>query len=63
MTDSGKAATAKIEAAARKVSGSVGKKTDFVLAGKEAGSKLTKAQKLGVKILRESEFLALLEAW
>ena len=39
------------------MSGSVSKKTDFVLAGEEAGSKLTKAQKLGVKIISEAEFL------
>jgi DNA ligase (NAD+) len=39
------------------VTGSVSKKTDFVLAGTEAGSKLTKAQELGVKILDEADFL------
>ena len=50
-------ATAKIEAAGGKVTGSVSKKTDYVLAGTEAGSKLTKAQELGVKILDEAEFL------
>jgi DNA ligase (NAD+) len=50
-------ATAKIEARGGKVTGSVSKKTDFVLAGVEAGSKLTKAQELGVKILDEAEFL------
>jgi DNA ligase (NAD+) len=50
-------AAAKIEALGGKVSGSVSKKTDFVLAGAEAGSKLTKAQELGVKILDEAEFL------
>jgi DNA ligase (NAD+) len=54
-------ATAKIESAGGKVTGSVSKKTDFVLAGTEAGSKLTKAQELGVKILDEAEFLALLK--
>ena len=50
-------ATTKIEALGGKVSGSVSKKTDFVLAGAEAGSKLTKAQELGLKILDEAEFL------
>ena len=50
-------ATAKIEAAGGKVTGSVSKKTDYVLAGEEAGSKLTKAQQLGVKIIDEKEFL------
>ena len=50
-------ASAKIEALGGKVSGSVSKKTDYVLAGEEAGSKLEKAQKLGVKIIDESEFV------
>jgi DNA ligase (NAD+) len=49
-------ATARIEALGGKVSGSVSKKTHFVLAGAEAGSKLEKAQKLGVKIIDEDEF-------
>jgi len=53
-------AAAKIEAAGGKVSGSVSKKTDFVLAGAEAGSKLEKAQQLGVKILDEAAFLKML---
>jgi len=50
-------ATAKIESAGGKVSGSVSKKTDFVLAGADAGSKLDKARDLGVKILDEAEFV------
>jgi DNA ligase (NAD+) len=52
-------ATAKIEAAGGKVTGSVSKKTDYVLAGAEAGSKLDKAQQLGIIILGETEFLKL----
>lgn len=43
-----------------KVSGSVSKKTDYVLAGEEAGSKLTKAQDLGVKVIDEAEFKTML---
>ena len=50
-------ATAKIESLGGKVTGSVSKNTDFVLAGEEAGSKLDKAQQLGIRILNESEFL------
>jgi DNA ligase (NAD+) len=53
-------ATARIESLGGKVSGSVSKKTDFVVAGEDAGSKLDKAQKLGVKIIGEKEFLAML---
>lgn len=44
-----------------KVSGSVSKKTDYVVAGAEAGSKLTKAQELGVKVIDETEFMRLLK--
>ena len=45
-----------------KVSGSVSKKTTYLLAGEEAGSKLEKAKKLGVKIIGEKEFRRLISS-
>ena len=50
-----------LEQAGAKVSGSVSSKTDFILAGTEAGSKLEKAQALGVRIIDEAEFLEMLK--
>ncbi|MFC7299404.1 NAD-dependent DNA ligase LigA [Herminiimonas aquatilis] len=56
------AAAEKIEAAGGKVAGSVSKKTSYVVAGAEAGSKLAKAEELGVTILDETAFLQLLDS-
>ena len=56
------AAKEKLEALGAKVSGNVSKKTSYVVAGTEAGSKLSNALKLGVAVLDEQQFLALLES-
>ena len=55
-------AKAMLEAAGAKVAGSVSKKTDYVVAGEEAGSKLDKAQELGVAVIDEAQMLAMLSA-
>lgn len=54
-------AKAMIEAEGGKVAGSVSRKTDYVVAGADPGSKFTKAQELGIRILDESAFLDLIE--
>jgi DNA ligase (NAD+) len=53
-------AKAQAERFGAKVAGSVSSKTDYVIAGADAGSKLTKAQELGVKVLSEEEWVAMI---
>ncbi|MDP8225554.1 MAG: NAD-dependent DNA ligase LigA [Candidatus Lernaella stagnicola] len=55
-------AKARVTALGAKVSGSISRKTDLVVAGPGAGSKLTKAQQLGIRVIDEDEFLTMLEA-
>ena len=54
-------ATEKIEAHGGKASGSVSKKTTYVVAGENAGSKLRKAGELGIPVLTEQQFLDMLQ--
>ena len=56
-------AKAKLQALGAKVSGSISAKTTALLAGEKAGSKMAKAEKLGVKVVGEDEFLKILESW
>ena len=54
-------ASALIKAAGGKTAGSVSKKTSYVLAGEAAGSKLTKAESLGVPVIDEAELIRMLK--
>jgi len=62
LTNSREEIKAQLLAVGARVAGSVSAKTDYVLAGRDAGSKLNKAQELGVRILDEREFLDLMES-
>ncbi len=55
-------AKARLVALGAKVAGSVSKKTDLVIAGEAAGSKLAKAQELGITVIDEAEMIRLLDA-
>jgi len=52
-----------IEGKGHKVSGSVSKNTDYVVAGEDSGTKLAKATQLGVRVLDEKQFLKLMEGF
>jgi len=64
LTEMGRTeAKAKLQALGAKVTGSVSKKTDLVIAGAEAGSKLSKAESLGIDVMDEQGFLAMLKEY